>query len=318
MNDGPPTPVAPADPHGTELRLRHRNPLGNLLRGALIGVVETIPGVSGGTVALVTGIYEELIDSAHHLTAAARRLVTGPQRRQGTLEHLRAVSWILLIPLMIGMMAMVFTVAGPVSRLVESHPETMRALFFGLVLGSVMVLAKLSGGAWRFPEALRFALGALAGFAITSLPTTSLEPSPWIVAPAASIAVSALILPGVSGSFILLSLGLYQPTLQAVDERETRVHIWCTLWACVGSAVVVKLMRHLLARHHRTTMVVLAGLMVGAMRSLWPWQSPEGMLQAPAANWPPLLGIAVVGVLAVQLLVWVEARKIARARTTAP
>src|SRR5690625_5979451 len=77
MSDASPTPVAPADPHGTEIRLRHRNPLGNLLRGALIGVVETIPGVSGGTVALVTGIYEELIDSAHHLTAAARRLVTG-------------------------------------------------------------------------------------------------------------------------------------------------------------------------------------------------------------------------------------------------
>lgn len=318
MSDASPTPVAPADPHGTEIRLRHRNPLGNLLRGALIGVVETIPGVSGGTVALVTGIYEELIDSAHHLTAAARRLVTGPQRRQGTLEHLRVVSWILLIPLMIGMTATVFTVAGPVSRLVESSPETMRALFFGLVLGSVMVPVKLSGGAWRLPEALRFALGALAGFAVTSLPTASLEPSPWIVAPAAAIAVSALILPGLSGSFILLSLGLYQPTLQAVDERDLAYILWFVLWACVGLVIVVKLMRYLLVRHHRTTMVVLAGLMVGAMRSLWPWQSPEGMLQAPAANWPPLLGIAVVGVLAVQLLVWVEARKIARARTTTP
>ncbi len=318
MSDASPTPVAPADPHGTEIRLRHRNPLGNLLRGALIGVVETIPGVSGGTVALVTGIYEELIDSAHHLTAAARRLVTGPQRRQGTLEHLRVVSWILLIPLMIGMTATVFTVAGPVSRLVESSPETMRALFFGLVLGSVMVPVKLSGGAWRLPEALRFALGALAGFAVTSLPTASLEPSPWIVAPAAAIAVSALILPGLSGSFILLSLGLYQPTLQAVDERDLAYILWFVLWACVGLVIVVKLMRYLLVRYHRTTMVVLAGLMVGAIRSLWPWQSSEGMLQAPAANWPPLLGIAVVGVLAVQLLVWVEARKIARARTTTP
>ena len=316
MNDAPPTPVAPADPSGTKIRLRHRNPLGNLLRGALIGVVETIPGVSGGTVALVTGIYEELIDSAHHLTAAARRLVTGPQRRQGALEHLRAVSWILVIPLMIGMMAMVFTVAGPVSRLVDTHPETMRALFFGLVLGSVMVPVKLSGGAWRLPEALRFALGALIGFAVTSLPTTSLEPSPWIVAPAAAIAISALILPGLSGSFILLSLGLYQPTLQAVDERDIAYILWFILWACVGLVIVVKLMRHLLARHHRTTMVVLAGVMVGAMRSLWPWQSPTGTLHAPAANWLPMLGIAVAGVLAVQLLVWIEARKITR--TSAP
>src|SRR5699024_3124721 len=127
---------------------------------------------------------------------------------------------------------------------------------------------------------------------------------------------SALILPGVSGSFILLSLGLYQPTLQAVDERDIGYIIWFILWACVGLVVVVKLMRHLLARHPRTTMVVLAGGMVGPLRSRWPWQRPAGTRQTPAANWLPMLGIAVAGVLAVQLLVWIEARKITR--TSAP
>lgn len=314
MTDAPSTPSAPAEPHGTEKRPQHRNPLGNLLRGALIGVVETVPGISGGTVALVTGIYEELIDSAHHLTAAVRRLITGPDRRQGTLEHLRAVSWILLIPLMIGMATAVFTVAGPVSRLVESRPEVMRALFFGLVLGSVMVPVKLSGGAWRLPEVLRFAVGALLGFAVTSLPNTSLDPSPWIVAPAAAIAICALILPGLSGSFILLSLGLYQPTLQAVDERDIAYIAWFILWACVGLVIVVKLMRHLLTRYHRTTMVVLAGVMVGAMRSLWPWQTEAGTFQAPGTNWLSLLAIAVAGVAVVQLMVWAEARKMASPR----
>lgn len=315
MTDAPSTSAASVEPDGWENRPQHRNPLGNLLRGALIGVVETIPGVSGGTVALVTGIYEELIDSAHHLTAALRQLITGPARRRGALEHLRQVSWILLIPLMLGMVATVFTVAGPASRLVDSHPETMRSLFFGLVLGSVMVPAKLSGGAWRLPELLRFALGTVAGFTATALPNTSLDPSLWIVAPAAAIAVCALILPGLSGSFVLLSLGLYQPTLQAVDERDLGYIAWFLLWACVGLVIVVKLMRHLLTRHHRTTMVVLAGVMIGAMRNLWPWQTETGALQPPAANWLPLLGIAVAGVLAVQVLVWFEARKIARART---
>lgn len=314
MTDASSTPAA-ADTAEAQPLPQHRNPIGNLLRGALIGVVETIPGISGGTVALVTGIYEELIESAHELTSAVRRLVTGPDRTQGALAHLRAVSWILLIPLMIGMAAMVFTVAGPVSGLVETYPETMRALFFGLVLGSVMVPVKLSGGSWRAPEVLRFALGALIGFAVTSLPTTTLDPSPWIVAPAAAIAICALVMPGLSGSFILLSLGLYQPTLQAVDERDLGYIAWFILWACVGLVVVVKLMRHLLTRYHRTTMVVLAGVMVGAMRSLWPWQNESGGLQSPGTNWLPLLGIAILGVLVVQLLVLVEARKIARART---
>lgn len=291
---------------------RHRNPLGNLLRGALIGVVETVPGVSGGTVALVTGIYDELIESGHHVTAAARRLLTGPDRVAGMKDELRAVSWVLVIPLMIGMAVAVLTVAGPVARLVDAHPQTMRALFLGLVAGSVLVPVRLSGGSWRLPEALRFGIGVLAGLALTSLPQTAVEPSPWIIAPAAAVAVCALVLPGLSGSFLLLSVGLYQPTLQAVDERDLGYIAWFGLWACVGLVVVVKLMRRLLTHHHRGTMVVLSGVMIGALRSLWPWQSADGALRAPAADWPLLLAIALAGVLAVQLLMLVESRIAAR------
>lgn len=316
MTDAVATDTAPRRAHGeATLPLpQHRNPVGNLLRGLLIGVVETVPGVSGGTVALVTGIYDELIDAGHHLTGAARRLLLGPDRLAGMREHLRAVNWMLLIPLMIGMAAAVLTVAGPVAGLVEEHPQTMRALFLGLVLGSVLVPVRLSGGRWRVPELLRFGLGVVAGLAVTSLPTTSLEPSPWIIAPAAAIAICALVLPGLSGSFVLLSLGLYQPTLQAVDERDLRYIAWFGLWACVGLVVMVRLMRHLLVRHHRGTMVVLSGVMVGALRSLWPWQDAAGSLQAPAADWPLLLGIGVLGILAVQLLVLIEGRKAPRGR----
>ena len=313
------TPAAePAPETGARPPLpEHRNPLGNLLRGALIGVVETVPGVSGGTVALVTGIYDELIDAGHHLTAAARRLLTGPDRRRGMAEHLRAVNWILVIPLLIGMAAAVLTIAGPISRLVEAHPQTMRALFLGLVAGSVLVPVRLSGAAWRLPDLLRFTLGVIAGLLLTSLPSTSLDPSPWIIAPAAAIAVCALVLPGVSGSFLLLSVGLYQPTLQAVDERDLRYIAWFGLWACVGLVIMVKLMRHLLTRYHRATMVVLSGVMIGALRSLWPWQTADGALQAPGTGWPLLLALALAGACAVQLLVLLESRTAARAASRA-
>ena len=302
------TDTAPAD---TALP-RHRNPLGNLLRGALIGVVETVPGVSGGTVALVTGIYDELIEAGHRITAAARRLVTGPERVVGAREQLRGVNWLLVLPLLVGMAAAVLTVAGPVTGLVEDHPETMRALFLGLVAGSVLVPVRLSGGAWRGAELGLFALGAVGGLLLTSLPSTSLEPSPWVVAPAAAIAVCALVLPGVSGSFLLLSVGLYQPTLQAVDQRDLGYIAWFGLWALVGLVVIVKLMRILLTRHHRGTMVVLAGVMIGALRSLWPWQDASSALQGPGADWPLMLLLALVGVAAVQLLVLVESRLAAR------
>lgn len=287
----------------------HRNPLGNLLRGALIGVVETVPGVSGGTVALVTGIYDEMIDAGHELTMAARRLLTGPDRLSGVREHLRAVPWLLVLPLLIGMAGAVLSVAGPIASLVETHPRAMRALFLGLVLGSVLVPVRLSGGSWRRRELLLFGAGAAAGLVLTSLPTTSMTPSPWVIAPAAAIAICALVLPGISGSFILLSLGLYQPTLQAVEERDLGYLAWFGLWACVGLVVVVRLMRYLLVHFHRGTMVVLAGVMIGALRSLWPWQSVTGSLLAPGADWLPLLGLALLGLVAVQLLVLVESRK---------
>ena len=307
------TDTAPAAAPADTALPRHRNPLGNLLRGALIGVVETVPGVSGGTVALVTGIYDELIEAGHRITAAARRLVTGPERVVRACEQLRGVNWLLVLPLLVGMAAAVLTVAGPVTGLVEDHPETMRALFLGLVAGSVLVPVRLSGGAWRGAELGLFALGAVGGLLLTSLPSTSLEPSPWVVAPAAAIAVCALVLPGVSGSFLLLSVGLYQPTLQAVDQRDLGYIAWFGLWALVGLVVIVKLMRILLTRHHRGTMVVLAGVMIGALRSLWPWQDASGALQGPGADWPLMLLLALVGVVAVQLLVLVESRLAAHA-----
>ncbi|MFI8778797.1 DUF368 domain-containing protein [Brachybacterium paraconglomeratum] len=307
------TDTAPAAAPADTALPRHRNPLGNLLRGALIGVVETVPGVSGGTVALVTGIYDELIEAGHRITAAVRRLVTGPERVAGAREQLRGVNWLLVLPLLVGMAAAVLTVAGPVAGLVEDHPETMRTLFLGLVAGSVLVPVRLSGGAWRGAEFGLFAIGAVGGLLLTSLPSTSLEPSPWVVAPAAAIAVCALVLPGVSGSFLLLSVGLYQPTLQAVDQRDLGYIAWFGLWVLVGLVVIVKLMRILLTRHHRGTMVVLAGVMIGALRSLWPWQDASGALQGPGADWPLMLLLALVGVAVVQLLVLVESRLAARA-----
>ena len=307
------TDTAPAAAPADTALPRHRNPLGNLLRGALIGVVETVPGVSGGTVALVTGIYDEAIEAGHRVTAAARRLVTGPDRVAGAQEQLRGVNWLLVLPLLVGMAAAVLTVAGPVAGLVEDHPLTMRALFLGLVAGSVLVPVRLSGGAWRGAEVGLFAVGAAGGLLLTSLPSTTLEPSPWVVAPAAAVAVCALVLPGVSGSFLLLSVGLYQPTLQAVDQRDLGYIAWFGLWALVGLVVIVKLMRLLLTRHHRGTMVVLSGVMIGALRSLWPWQDAAGALQGPGADWPLMLLLAVLGAAAVQLPVLVESR-IARAR----
>ena len=136
---------------------------GNVVRGALIGVVETVPGVSGGTVALVVGIYDELINSAGHVVSAGRRALLGPDRAAGVRHHLARVHWRIVVPVVIGMVAALLTVAGPMSHLVEEYPVTMRALFFGMVLASIGVPLRLAGGALRARDAAVVALGAGAG-----------------------------------------------------------------------------------------------------------------------------------------------------------
>ncbi|MGO1960323.1 MAG: DUF368 domain-containing protein, partial [Yaniella sp.] len=205
---------------------RRTSLIGNFIRGALIGVVETIPGISGGTVALVVGIYHELIESASALIRWALSLVRG--RRAEAREYWGNISWRLLIPLGIGMVVAVFTVAGPVVNLVETYPAQMRSIFFGMVAASVLVplLMVRDDVSYRrkqlgIKHLIFFIVAAIVSFIVLSLPATlSLEPHWYIIMPAAAIAVSALVLPGLSGSLVLLTVGLYEPTLRAVEALD--------------------------------------------------------------------------------------------------
>lgn len=258
---------------------------GNLIRGALIGVVETIPGISGGTVALVVGIYQQLIESASALIRWGISLVRG--RSDEARQYWEQVSWRLLIPLGIGMVAAVFTVAGPVADLVETYPEQMRSLFFGMVAASVLVPLLMvrddvqyqrKALGWR--HLWLFIAGAVITFGILSLPgTTTLEPHWYVVMPAAAIAVSALVLPGLSGSLILLTVGLYEPTLRAVEALDVGYLAVFMAGLILGAIVIVQLMKWLLDHHHAVTLLILSGVMIGALRALWPYQNEDGSLQ---------------------------------------
>lgn len=282
---------------------------GNAIRGALIGVVETIPGVSGGTVALVVGIYDDLIGSAHHATAAVRRLATGPDRKAGFIEEIRGVQWALLLPVMIGMMLAVFTVAGPMKHLVEVYPQQVKAVFFGMVLASVLVPLKLAGGKFSLRDVVTISLAAVGTFGLLSLPAMSLSANPITIIATAALAVSALVLPGISGSFLLYTFGLYEPTLGAVAERNFGYLALFMTGALIGLVVIVKALRWLLTHHHRVTMIALAGMMIGALRSLWPWQDDQTrQLFGPAANWPLLLGLLVAGAVVVLAMIAIEAK----------
>lgn len=309
-HSGPPIDWKPGDERDPEIYGERRTSIiGDLFRGAAIGAVETVPGVSGGTVALVTGIFTRLIGSASHVVSAMRRLATGPERGSRAAQQLRRVEWRLIIPVFIGMAIAVFTVAGPMADLVDTHPTLTRAAFFGMVLASISIPLRMAG-----PRDIRWghvipALAAAAlAFWLVSLPPTDIEPTPIVIVVAAAIAVSALLLPGLSGSFLLLTFGLYEPTLRAVDERDFAYLGLFVLGMVIGVISIVKGLEWLLHHRRRITLLILSGVMVGAMRTLWPWQTESRGLLAPGDDWPLALGLAVAGFAVVALLAALDAR----------
>ncbi|MBR7744807.1 DUF368 domain-containing protein [Phycicoccus sp. BSK3Z-2] len=314
-----------ASPARTDVPTRSRKvaPL-DVLRGFLIGMAELVPGVSGGTVALVTGVYEQLIASASHVVGAARMLVTGPDRLRSAREELRRTDWWLIVPVLVGMGLAVVTMAGVMTSFVGGHPELARGLFLGLVAASIAVPVRMLPPGTR-PLAVDLVVVAAAvalAWLLIGLAAGggSLDAAPPVVFLVAAIAVCALVVPGVSGSFFLLAVGLYTVTLAAVDERDLGYIAVFALGAVAGLASFVQLLRWLLVRHRRTTLLVMTGLMIGSLRALWPWQSGgdeevdgPGSLVAPYA---PVLGpvlLALLGVAVVGVLVAVEIRSERRA-----
>lgn len=308
----------------------------NALRGGLIGTAELLPGISGGTIALLTGVYERILRSADHVVSAAKALVVGPERRAGFAGHVRQVDWWLVIPLLIGMGAVVLTLAGPIEHLVTANPEMARGLFFGLVAASMAVPLQLAAraprGRFGAPPAMVvvFVLAAAVSFFVVMFAEGAIvaEPPLWVVFFAAAIAVCALVVPGVSGSFFLLAIGLYTPTLHAVDQRDLAYLGVFALGAILGLVTIVRVMTWLLDHWRRLTLVAMAGLMLGSLRALWPWQqAPSGEdhgIGELVAPYDPVAGpilLALLGAAIVVGLLLVERRlpsRVAHAARTGP
>lgn len=290
--------------------------IANVLRGVLMGLAELVPGVSGGTIALITGVYVRIIDSANHVVTAARRLVTGPERLRSFRTEFARAEWTLIIPLLLGMGAAVLTMAGVMKSFVSTQPELSRGLFLGMVAASVSVplllidRRKIQSGGARFRVGAVFVVLAAAAFILTSQggAVAAENPPKLLVFVAAALAICALVLPGVSGSFLLLVLGLYEPTLGAVADRDLGYIGVFAAGAVLGLALFVKGLHWLLHYHHTLTMVAMGGLMLGSLRALWPWQDDAGAVLSPVADWPWVLLLATVGALGVLALVVVDRR----------
>ncbi len=283
----------------------------DVVRGALIGAVEVIPGVSGGTVALIVGVYATLIDAASHLvrgTVAMTDVVRGRGLARSA-RHFRAVRWRVVAPVLIGMVIAVVLGARILAPLVQQYPAETRAVFGGMIAASLLIPIRLLGRGWTWRLGLLALVAALAAFFVTGSPSGSVEdPSLVVVALAASVAVCALVLPGLSGAFLLLVFGLYETTLVALNERDVPYILAFAVGAVVGLSLFVNVLRLLLARFHAGMLALMTGLMLGSLRALWPWQDDAGQALAPSGGIASTVLLAGAGAAVVLLVVWMQAR----------
>lgn len=247
-----------------------------VLRGFAMGAVDVVPGVSGGTVALVLGIYERLVEVIRSGARALGSLVTGDWR--GFWRRVKGIDWLFLIPLLAGIMVAVISLASVIETQLRTNPAEMAGLFAGLVGGSIVVAARMIRAPRRIDPVIAAAVAAVvfAGLGLRAGPVA--DPSVLVFAGAGMVGVCAMILPGISGSFLLLMMGMYGPVIAAIDERRYASAAALALGAAVGLALFSSLLGRLLERAHDRVMAVLVGLMIGSMRVLWPWPNGVGVI----------------------------------------
>lgn len=285
--------------------------------GFLMGGADIIPGVSGGTMALIVGIYRRLIaalSSGFSAVVAALRL-----DGRAMIGHLRDIEWKLILPLGTGIGTALVLGAHIIPTLIERYPHECLGLFFGLVAGSLAI-------PWQRIErktALGIALAlaaAVAAFLLTGIPPgDAVDPSYLRVFLSAAVAICAMILPGVSGAFLLKVLGIYEVSLIAITEADVAYVAVFVLGAAVGLGSFSKLLNFLLERWHDWTMAALVGMMGGSLRALWPWQGADRGLYLPAPGEPvgTVVAIGVAGFVFVTLL-GILARRIEARADAAP
>lgn len=236
-------------------------------KGMGMGAADVIPGVSGGTIAFITGIYEELIHSIKSINLAALNFLL-----KGKLRDLwKHINGNFLLAVFGGIFISVLSLAKVIDYLLKEHPILIWAFFFGLILASTLVVARKISK-WDYSILLAVIIGTGAAFYITSVAPSETTNAAWFVFFAGALAICAMILPGISGSFILLLLGKYQFALNAVNEFQILPLILLGSGAVIGLISFSNLLSWLLKKYHDITVAVLAGFMLGSLNKIWPWK----------------------------------------------
>lgn len=240
---------------------------GITLRGVCMGAADVVPGVSGGTMALITGIYEELILSIRSFDTHALRLLFKGDFK-GVLGHVR---WPFLASLLFGILLAIASLSKVISWLLIHEPVLLWSFFFGLVLASVYTVGTRIPS-WDVSKAIMALLAALGAYVLVGLVPVETPKDPIYIFLSAIVAICAMILPGISGSFILVLLGKYHHILQAVNDRDIFTIGIFGCGAAVGLMSFARVLGWVFKRYHDQTLAILTGLMLGSLRKIWPWK----------------------------------------------
>jgi putative membrane protein len=240
---------------------------GVVARGMLMGAADAVPGVSGGTIAFITGIYEELIFSLKQCGVRALKVLF----QEGLKSTWQYINGGFLLALFSGVIISILTLSGVVLYLLANHPILLWAFFFGLILAAVWSVIRHIDK-WKIGIIATFLIGTVSAFFITTIIPTTIDTSPFIVFLSGMIAICAMILPGISGSFILLLLGMYSPMLTAVKELQL-VTLSIFTSGCVAGLLSFSHVLSWMFNHYKTmTLALLGGFMLGSLNKVWPWK----------------------------------------------
>ena len=240
-----------------------------VLKGAGMGAADVIPGVSGGTIAFISGIYEELVDSIKSINLQTLRLLALLRISQ----FIKAVNGWFLIAVFGGVFISIFSLARVMKSLLHNYPVLVWAFFFGLILASSIFVLR-TAGRMTLKVWLSFLSGIGIAWFITTVSPATTPDYWWFIFICGAIGICAMILPGISGAFILLLLGKYEFIITAVSELDIPVIAIFLAGAVIGLILFSKLLSWLLKQYHAVTISILAGFMIGSLNKVWPWKRP--------------------------------------------
>ena len=276
-------------------------------RGFVMGSADIVPGVSGGTVALVLGIYERLIEHIQRGASALRSVLA--RDGAGAISKARSVEWIWLLSLLVGILIAIASLSAIIERLLDEQAVRTSAVFLGLVTGSIVIAWKLIKERTPVHGVIAICVGAGLFFLLgLRSDTHAIGPEVvtrpiWIFVLAGALAICAMILPGISGSFILVMIGMYTEIIGAVNDRNLAVLAATGIGCILGLAGFSTLLNWLLTNYHDIVIAAMVGLMLGSVRVLWPWPNGTSTTQLAAPEGDVVVPVVFVVIAAAVVIV---------------